>query len=190
MKLLPILAAVVAFNFNMEAGADEITGAIDEAVSAYKDGQLAEAASQLDYAAALIRQQRAKALEAVFPKPMKGWTADEAESESAGGAMMGGGISASRGYTRGESEVRIELVTDSPMLQSMMGMLNNPALITMNGGKLIKIQGHKAILNNEEENQPEITLIVDGKAMFTLTGYGISVDELKAYGEALKLDVL
>jgi hypothetical protein len=190
MKLLPIFAAVVALNFSIEAGADEITGAIEEAVSAYKDGQLSEAVSQLDYAAALIRQQRSKALVAVFPKPMKGWAADEAEGDSVGGAMMGGGISASRGYTRGESEVRIELVSDSPILQSMMGMLNNPALITMNGGKLIKIQGHKAILNNEQKNQPEITLIVDGKAMFTLTGYDVSVDELKAYGEALNLNVL
>lgn len=189
MKTLRLALALSALLFTPLTLADEITDAVDEAMSAYKDGQLSEAVSQLDYAAGLIRQQKAEAIKAVFPKPLSGWEASEIESEAAGGMMMGGGISAEREYNKGDAYITIDLVTDSPMLQSMMGMLNNPSLITMNGGKLIKIQGHKAILNAQDQD-PEIILIIDSNAMFTLSANGASVDDLKAYGEALDLDAL
>jgi hypothetical protein len=169
--------------------ADEVTDAIDEGVSAYKSGDLSEAANQLNYAAGLIGQQKAEAVKAVFPDALSGWEASEIESESAGG-MMGGGISANREYAKGDAEVTIELVMDSPMLQSMMGMINNPSIITMNGGKLIKIQGQKAIYNGDED-RPELTLIINNNAMFTLkAGHGTALDDLKAYAEALNLDKL
>jgi len=190
MKSSLIVTTALAACLSLSVAADEITDAISEAVSAYKGGKLSEAVSQLDYASALIRQQKAAKLLAVFPEPLKGWTAENAESESAGASMMGGGISANRTYVRGENEVSIELVTDSPMLQSVMGMLNNPALITMNGNKLIKIQGHKAVLDMEEKDYPEIMLIINGKTMFTLKGNNAGVDDLKAYGEKLNLDAL
>lgn len=180
------LSAILLTPFSQ---ADEITDAVDEAMSAYKEGELSEAVSQLDYAAGLIRQQKAEAIKAVFPKPLSGWDATDIESEATGGMMMGGGISAEREYTKGDAYITIELVTDSPMLQSMMGMLNNPSLVTMNGGKLTKIQGHKAILN-DQNGDPEIILIIDSNAMFTLRADGATTKELKAYGEALNLEAL
>ncbi|MDO3383696.1 hypothetical protein [Gilvimarinus algae] len=189
MKQTRFALALCASLLAAPALADDITDAVDEAMAAYKDGKLSEAVSQLDYAAGLIRQQKAEAIKAVFPKPLSGWSGSEAESQSAGGMMMGGGITANRNYTKGDASVDIELVTDSPLLQSMMGMFNNPSLITMNGGKLIKVQGQKAILN-EQSGDPEIILIVNGSAMFTLRASGASTDDLKAYGEALNLDKL
>ncbi|MBU2884463.1 hypothetical protein KO507_01645 [Gilvimarinus agarilyticus] len=189
MKTFAITTLACALALPCIAQADEITDAVDEAITAYKDGQLSEAVSQLDYAAGLIRQQKAEAILAVYPDPLSGWSADQAESQVSGGMMMGGGITASRSYSRGDTEVSIDLVTDSPLMQSMMAMFNNPSLITMSGGKLIKIQGHKAILNDQNEN-PEIMLIVNGNAMFTLKARGASSDDLKAYGEALNLDAL
>ncbi|MDO6748557.1 hypothetical protein [Gilvimarinus sp. 1_MG-2023] len=189
MKIFAITTLACALALPCIAQADEITDAVDEALTAYKDGQLSEAVSQLDYAAGLIRQQKAEAILAVYPDPLSGWSADEPESQSSGGMMMGGGITASRTYRQGDNRINIDLVTDSPMLQSMMAMFNNPSLITMGGGKLIKIQGHKAIFNNQNEDS-EIMLIVNGNAMFTLKARGASDDDLKAYGEALNLEAL
>ncbi|MDO3384756.1 hypothetical protein QWI17_02765 [Gilvimarinus sp. SDUM040013] len=189
MKVIAITTLACALTLPAASLADEVTDAVDEAISAYKDGQLTEAVSQLDYAAGLIRQQKAEGILAVFPDPLSGWSAEDAESQSAGGMMMGGGITANRTYNKGNMNISIELVTDSPLLQSMMGMFNNPSLITMNGGKLIKVQGHKAIYNGQQ-NDPEILLIVNGNAMFTLRTNGASGEDLKAYGEALNLDAL
>lgn len=190
MKTLKALLLISSCSLASLALADDVTDAVDEGMAAYKAGNFAEAVSQLDYAAGLIRQQKAAAIVNVFPEPLSGWSAQDAESQSAGGMMMGGGITANRTYNKGDARISMELVTDSPLLQSMMGMFNNPSLITMNGGKIIKIQGHKAIYNGQQQN-PEVILIVNGNAMFTLRASGgATEDDLKAYGEALNLEVL
>lgn len=186
-------AIVTATVFALAASglkADEVTDAITQGASAYKSGDLTEASSQLKYAAGLIGQQKAEAIKAVFPDALNGWSAGKIASRSAGG-IMGGGISANRSYQKDTGKISIELVMDSPMLQSMMGMINNPSVITMSGGKLINIQGHKSIYNGNTE-RPELILIIDGNAMFTLKARGdaAGLDELKAYGEALELEAL
>lgn len=188
MIIMKRIALICALALPSLALADEITDAVAEAISAYQDGQYSEAASQLDYASGLIRQKKAEAILAVFPEPLSGWSAGEAESKASGSMMLGGGISANRTYRKGDISVDISLVMDSPMLQSMMGMFNNPSLITMNGGKLIKIQGHKAMLTATDN--PQIILIVDGNAMFTLKATGASDEDLTDYGEALNLAAL
>ncbi|MAM86281.1 hypothetical protein [Allohahella sp. A8] len=169
--------------------ADEITEAIDTGLSAYKDGDMSTAASQLDYASTLIRQKKAEQITGVFPEPLSGWTAEDAQSESSGAAMFGGGISANRSYQKGDSYLTIELVMDSPMLQSMMGMFNNPSMIAMQGGKLIKIAGNNAMLEEDGE-RTKIVFVANNTALFTLTGDGMKADEVKAYANAIKLDKL
>ncbi|WP_339898347.1 hypothetical protein [uncultured Gilvimarinus sp.] len=187
--LSPALAAIALSLASSSLYADEVTDAVDEGLSAYKSGDLSTASSQLDYASGLIRQQKAESIKVVFPNALGGWEASEVESESSGG-MMGAGISANREYYKGDADVSIELVMDSPMLQSMMGMINNPSMITMNGGKLVKVQGQKAIYNGDKD-YPELIMIIDNNAMFTLKANGgATLDDLKAYGEALDLEAL
>lgn len=187
--LSPALAAIALSLASSSLYADEVTDAVDEGLSAYKSGDLSTASSQLDYASGLIRQQKAESIKVVFPNALSGWEASEVESESSGG-MMGAGISANREYYKGDADVSIELVMDSPMLQSMMGMINNPSMITMNGGKLVKVQGQKAIYNGDKD-YPELIMIIDNNAMFTLKANGgATLDDLKAYGEALDLEAL
>ncbi len=61
---------------------------------------------------------------------------------------MGGGVSASRHYCveNTDKSIDIEIVTDSPLLQSMLMFFTNPAFAAAQpGAKLVKIKGHKAI---------------------------------------------
>lgn len=180
-------AAVLVLSLNLSA--DEISDAISEGLANYKKGDLSAAVSQLDYAATLIRQQKAGKITAVFPEPLAGWNADKAESNSAGGMMMGGGITATRSYYKGDQSVEIELVMDSPMLQSVLMMFNNPSMIAMSGAKLIKIQGNKAMLR-DEDGDVEIQLIINNNALFTIRGNSVSANEVKDYAEALKLEAI
>jgi len=183
------LALIFTLVFSVNVFADEVSDAISEGLNHYKKGDLTNAAAQLDYAATLIRQQKAGKITAVFPDPMAGWTAEEAESNSAGGMMLGGGITANRSYYKGDNSVEIELVMDSPMLQSVLMMFNNPSMIAMSGAKLIKVQGNKGMLR-DEDSSVEIQLVINNNALFTIRGYGVSVSEVKAYAEALRLDKL
>ena len=186
LKLLSIFSLVFS-SFTLMA--DEVSDAINEGMAHYKKGDLSAAASQLDYAATLIRQQKAGKVTAVFPEPLAGWRAEKAESNSAGGMMMGGGITASRNYQKGDASVEIELVMDSPMMQSILMMFNNPSMIAMSGAKLIKVQGNKAMLK-DEDGDIEIQLVINNNALFTIRGYSVSVEQVKAYAEALNLDKL
>ena len=180
--------AAAAFSFS--AFGDEVTDAIDEATKAYKDGDLSTAAAQLDYASSLVRQKKAGTVVAVFPDALEGWTAEDADSNAAAGMFMGGGITASRRYTKDDASIEISLVMDSPMLQSISMMLSNPAMLTMSGGKLVKVQGNKAALQNEDGHLT-LSFIVNSNALFTIEGYdGATKEEVMLYGEKLKLDAL
>ncbi|MGI3004185.1 hypothetical protein ACRTDJ_14030 [Shewanella algae] len=185
-----LLVASLALAAPLQAAEDPaVAEAIEAGLQHYRKGELSQASSQLDYAATLIRQQRAAEVVGVFPEPLPGWQADEPSSDS-GGMMLGGGINASRHYYKEDSaQLEIELVLDSPLLQSVMAMLTNPSMIAMSGGKLVKVQGHNAMLSTES-GEAELTVIVNGNAMFTLSGEGVKASELQAFANALQLDRL
>lgn len=179
-----VLALVSSVSFG-----DDITDAVEEGLSGYKSGDLTKAAAQLDYASTLIRQKKAEKITAVFPDATTGWKAEEVSSE-ASAAMLGGGITAERYYSKGEEVgLEIEMVMDSPALQSMLAMFSNPAMIAMGGGKVIKIQGNTAKVE-EDGDEIELMFVVNNNAMITLTGSGASLKEVKAYAELLHLDKL
>lgn len=170
--------------------ADEIIDAIDEATASYKSGDFSNASAQLDYASSLVRQKKAAVVVALFPEALPGWTAEEAESDSAAGMFMGGGVSASRSYYRDDAGIDVNLVIDSPMLQSVMMMLSNPAFMTMSGGKLVKVQGNKAILQSEDDRH-SLNVVVNGNALITIEGSGgATKDDVLAYAEKLNLKAL
>lgn len=168
--------------FSGVAYGDEVTDAINEALQSYKDRKFSDAMGSLNYAAQLIGQKKGGDLQAFLPEPLGGWQAGEATSQSMGAAMFGGGVSAERRYTKDSSSVKVQIVTDSPMLQGMMMMLANPAMAGADGGKLEKIAGEKAIVSyNAQEKSGKITLVIANRFLITLEGNEASLGDLKAY---------
>jgi hypothetical protein len=170
---------------------DEITRTINDAVEQYKDGNYSDAIENLDYAAQLIRQIRSENLEDLFPIPLSGWEAEEATSTALGTSMFGGGISAEQRYTKGSKRIEISIVTDSPMLQTMLMMFSNPMIASSSGGKLERINGQKAIVkysSNDEEG--EITMVIDNRFLVTVRGDHIIKNDLKDYANAIDLKKL
>jgi len=169
--------------------ADEVTDSIHEAAKLYKEGNRAEAVSSLEYAAQLIRQQRGGSLEDLLPAPLPGWKAEEATSQAMG--MFGGGVSADRNYTKGQSHISISLITDSPMLQGVMMMLANPMLASSDGGKLKKIKGKKAMVKyNSADSQGEVQMVINQSVWIHLEGRDVSEEDMLAYMETLDFDIL
>jgi hypothetical protein len=143
--------------------------------------------TSLNYASQLIGQKKGGDLQSFLPQPLAGWEAEEATSQSVGAAMLGGGVSAERQYNKGSSSVRIQIVTDSPMIQSMMMMFGNPMLAGADGGKMEKISGEKAIVKyNAADKSGDITLVIANRFLVTLDGNDASLEDLKAY--AAKID--
>ena len=182
-KSLWILPAVLCgLLFSGVVFGDEVTDAIDEALQSYKDKNYSDAMNSLNYASQLIGQKKGGDLQSFLPSPLSGWEASESSSQAVGAAMMGGGVSAERRYTKGDATVTVQIVTDSPMLQGMLMMFGNPMLAGADGGKLERIAGEKAIVKyGAEEKSGDINLAVANRFLVTVKGDGVSLEDLKAY---------
>jgi hypothetical protein len=187
MKCLPVGAvALLLVTISPAAAADEVTDSVNEAMQFYKDGKYSEAASGLNYAAQLVQQKKGAAMESILPEPLSGWTAEAATSQAAGAAMFGGGVSVERRYARDSSTVNIQVVTDSPMLQSMMMMMANPMFATSDGGKLETINGQRAIVKmNTGDRSGQIQLVIASRFLVTIQGDEVSKDDMVDYARAI-----
>lgn len=140
------------------ARADDITDQINEALKAYQNHDTQTAIAALDTAANLLRQARAEGLKKLLPPVPPGWTADNPESTAIGVAMLGGGITASRTYHNGDQRVDVQIMADSPMLQSLAALLNSP-IAAMGGMKTVLIGGRRMSYN--EGDNSYMALVAD-----------------------------
>ena len=182
---------VPAILLTANAVADEITDTIDEAVASYKEGKYSKAAEDLSFAMDLIRQKKGTALQSYLPDALPGWKAEEPTSQTVGAAMFGGGTTLSREYSKGDSKVTIEMVTDSPMMQGIAMMLSNPMFAGSDGGKLTRVNREKAIVKYDgKERSGEIIMIADNRFLITVKGNNVSKEDLMAYAKAIDIKKL
>jgi hypothetical protein len=173
------------------AQADDILDQIAEAIAMYKEGDYSGAIAGLDFASTQIRQLLAGQAADALPAPLPGWEAEDAETTAMSGTMFGGGISAERTYRKGDAEVDVQLLGESPMLQGMMMMFNNPMIMSGSGKSLKRIKGHKAAVEYDgKDRSGEIMMIVAGSVMITVRGSDVSQEDLTAYAEAIDFELL
>lgn len=164
--------------------ADDVTDTMEDALTAYNKGDYTQAKDDLSYVLELLKQKKGDEMKKHFPDALEGWTAEEATSNTAGAGMLGGGVTLSRKYTKDKSEVTIEFITDSPLLQSIGMMMSNPMFVT--GGKLKRINREKAMIKyNEKQKSGEITLILDQRIMISAKGKKVDEETLVDYLKAM-----
>ncbi len=173
------------------AQADDILDQIAEAIAMYKEGDYSGAIAGLDFASTQIRQLLAGQAADALPAPLPGWEAEDAETTAMSGSMFGGGISAERTYRKGDAHVDVQLLGESPMLQGMMMMFNNPMIMSGSGKSLKRIKGQKAAVEYDgKDRSGEIMMIVAGSVMITVRGSDVSQEDLMAYAEAIDFELL
>jgi hypothetical protein len=186
---------VTAMCLAMPVHADEISDQIKEALMHYEKGDMGEAVSALNYAVGQIQQQQASGLKKVFPPPLPGWKAEDASGDFAPMALFGGGVTVSRHYfmETGNKTVNIEIVCDSPLLQSMLAFITNPALLaTQPGYKLIKIKEHKAVQKfTGQDKDGEISIVIRSRMLISVKGHDLDkIDDVLAYANAIDYNAL
>jgi len=191
MNKIIILASTLIMSwtiiaFSTPVYADDVKDSIKEAIEYYDEGDYSGAVESLNYATQLIQQKKSENLTSFLPEPLDGWTADKSSSQAVGAAMFGGGVTAERRYAKEESQVTVQIVTDSPMLQTMMMMFSNPMFASSDGGKMEKIKRQKAIVKYDPPTQQgEIQIVVAKRFLVTINGNNVSIDDLKAYAEGI-----
>lgn len=189
--ILPLLQCVLVLIAVFTAGVlhaadDNVLSTIKEATRQYQSGDYTGAASNLDYAAQLIRQQKSERLKTLLPEPLSGWEGKEASAQALGAAILGGGVTVSRDYKKDTSSVSVEIVSDSPVLQSALMMVNNPMFAGAGGGKLEMVKGQRAILKYDAGKKTgELYVVVASRFVITIKGRPASREDMLAYGEAI-----
>ena len=112
---LPILALLATG----PARADDVTDALQNAIDAYTEGDVAYAMSELDYAKQLLAAMETDALVALLPEAPEGWTREIDTEMGAGLAMMGGGTGAQADYAGDDGSFSISIMADNPMVSAM-----------------------------------------------------------------------
>ncbi len=182
VSFVPILLISLGFSVH----ADDVTESIAEAVKSYESGEYSDAVEDLNYALELIKQKKSEGLQNYLPKPLSGWTAKDATSQTAGSAMFGGGITTEREYKKDRSRIKIQIMADSPILQGMMGLFANPMFATSDGGKLERINRQKAIVKyNSERKQGNIKIVVAKRFLVSIEGTKVSREDLISYAKAI-----
>ncbi len=185
-KLHAAVLAVALIALSGIGYADDVTESINEAIDSYKEGEYSEAVESLNYASQLIQQMKGESLTSLLPKPLEGWTAEDSTSQAMGAAMYGGGVTAERRYRKGNSRITARIITDSPVMQSMMMMFSNPMFASSDGGKLEKIKRQKAIVKyNPSNKKGDIKIVVKNRFLVLVEGSGTTKEDLKKYAKAI-----
>jgi hypothetical protein len=184
--MTPLVPAALALAlFAGAAAADEFTDTLESALSAYRDGDVAAAQQDLDYAGKLLLAMKSESLATFLPAAPAGWTRGEnPDAAEAGGfmGMFGGGTAASATYTGDGQEMTMTLIADSPMISGMAGMLSG--LSAMGGGKPIRVQRTEFALNEQD-----LQGVVGGKVMVSVGG-NAAIEDKTALIDAMDLKAL
>ena len=192
-KKLPLIILMLAFTLSSQSlrAEDNVLSTIKEATRQYEAGDYSGSASNLDYAAQLVRQQKSERMKALLPEPLSGWEGKEASAQALGAAILGGGVTVSREYKKGNASVSVEIVSDSPVLQSVLMMVNNPMFAGAGGGKLETLKGQRAIVKYDSSKKSgELYIVVASRFVITIKGRQVVREDLLAYGEAIDYRVL
>ena len=175
------LAALVAAA-PMLARADEVTDQIAEAEAAYQKKDIVTAIAALDAAASLLRQSRADAWKALLPAAPAGWTAEEAQSSAAGASLFGGGTGVTRKYLKGDENVEISILAESPLVQAMSAVIGNPMVAAM-AGRVVVIGGRR--LTFMSSDNAFVTLVADKVLVRVQGSSGLNEAALRPFVTAL-----
>src|SRR5262245_5605391 len=156
--------------------------AVENAKKAVEADKLGVAIAALQAALADLQKKQRAAILAALPKP-DGWQVEDQavdeQAESLTAGMLGGAYGASRHYRQGDKSMQVEVTANSPLLQvGLAAVFNNPALITADGGELVKYGQHKAILKKSGDNGQELTILMHNAHLIRITSEGIKADDL------------
>ena len=190
MEAMRILTTVLTLTLSAgHAHADEITDQIQSAVEAYEQQDYQGAIGDLNYAIAQIQEIVNARNAQLLPEPLDGWTASDVENVGAAMAMLGGGTSMTRRYSRGTEALEINITANSPWIAGMMQMMSNPML--MAGNPNLKPYRYKRIngMKDTSEGHIEATLALASQIIVKVTGENLSDEAvIEQYLDAMDFD--
>jgi hypothetical protein len=154
--------------------------AVEAAKKAVESDKLAAAIAALQAAIRDLQKKQRVQILSCLPKP-EGWEfrdeeVDDNVQASLGLAAMGQTVS--RRYENGEKSLQVEVIANSPMIQMLGVMFNNPTLVEAQGGEIVKYGVHKAILTKSGDEGQELQILMHDAHLIKVNSQGIDADDL------------
>ena len=171
--------------FSQNSFSDNVLKTIDEAKNLYKKGSFSEAQASLEDATTFIQQKRGNELKNNLPQALKGWIEKESKLQTVGQKIFGGGLTVYKRYNKGRSEIKVSLITDSPIIQTYLGMFSGAFL--NNGGELIRETRNKKgkLKFNPSRKKGNLFSIIDNRYLLKIEGRKIEKSDLLSYFKAV-----
>ncbi|MEE2745195.1 MAG: hypothetical protein VYD54_14880 [Bdellovibrionota bacterium] len=121
-----------------------------------------------------------------MPHALNGWIEKESKLQTVGQKLFSGGLAVFKKYNKGRSQIKISLITDSPVVQTYLGMFSG-ALLNNSGGELIRENRNKKgkLKFNPARKKGDIFSIIDNRYLLKIEGRRIKKSDLLAYFKAI-----
>ena len=173
------IALAIAATLAGPVRADDILDALDQARKSYQAGDLANAKQSADLASQLIGQKNAESFVTLLPKPLPGWTADEAQTTAIGSTAFGAS-NARRNYTNANGDhVDVQITGDSAMIAQLAPIMANPQFAGAMG-KIVRVGNQRAIQNP----QGDIHVVVANRFLVVVSGSAPAAAKM-SYAQAI-----
>jgi hypothetical protein len=188
------LVAVCAPVAPIAAQADAVLDQIDAARRAYEAGEPRVATEALNVAIAQIQQQQTVAQLQLFPDPLPGWSANDANAEATGFMASLTGKILSRTYRQNETgaELVMTISANSPFLGFISGLMQTPLFMQSADGLGAYVhQGYRGLLEPQDNGATKLSLVIGNSILLQLEGReGADAETLEAYLKAMDLKAL
>ena len=177
-KISASLIVMISCLLGTGVHADDITDSIKEGTSYYEDGNYNAALSSFKYVVQLITQKATESLAEYLPEATDGFEMSEPETQSGGMELFGGGSSVSADYSSDDGEITVTISANSPALQSILMVMNNPMFL--GAQKMERVAGQKAIIDYDNSDMSgSVNIVVAGSALVSAEGSNVSLDQIK-----------
>ena len=192
-KTLYITALAILSLLASNVSAQDAAAKLNEAETAYSSKNLENTRYALQQALIEINKAVGKDILDLLPKALSGLDVVTKEDNVSGAAGFAG-LFVNRNYGQAEKTIKIEIISDSPMLAGLNAMLAMPMIMgnTDPNQKRMKISGYKAMLQKSSSDETNVSYTLQiplNQALFTLHTKGIPVDnDVIAIANGLPLD--
>ncbi len=168
-------AAVAVLAAGPAGAAEAVAGHMEAGQRAFQKGDVALAAHELEAALLELQDRLGKALAADMPPVPADWQAEDAEVDGLG--SVGGGLSVTRAYTKGDASLNASIILDSPAVAAaatpLAGTGDQPNL------QRVKVGGEDGLLRwDAAAKSGEISVVVAGRVLLQIAGDNLPAAEI------------
>jgi len=192
-KSIYITAVAMFCMLASNVSAQDATAKLNEAEASYSSKDLENTRYALQQALIEINKAVGKDILDLLPKAISGLDVVVKE-DNVNGAAGFAGLFVNRTYGQGEKTVKIEIISDSPMLAGLNAMLSMPMIMGNSdpNQKRMKISGYKAVLQKSTSDETNVSYTLQvplNQALFTLHVKGIPAEnDVISIANGLPLD--